>query len=66
MASKVIDQGVYAGLRYLVVEKDGKVYVGLDGAPNLIAEGANGKLLDDIGDGDPEEAIAAFFDSIPR
>ena len=68
MSSQVVGQGIYAGLVYTVVDKDGKRYVGLpgDAAAHMLGLGANLKLLDDIGDQDPEDAMAALFESIPK
>lgn len=66
--AKVIDQGIYAGLPYIVTEKDGKIYIGLQGeqAAALAAAGANMKLLNNIGDQDAEEVMAAFVQTIPQ
>lgn len=59
--------GIYAGVQYIVVEKDGKKYIGLGPAGvSLAAQGANMHLLDDIGDKDPDEVMEALFDSIPK
>lgn len=66
MGSYIVSQSIYAGLRYSVVNKDGKLYIALDRVPHLIARGADPKLLDDIGKQDPEDALAAFFASIPK
>jgi hypothetical protein len=61
-------QGIYAGIPYIVAEKDnGKKYIGLGPAGlALKAQGANMKLLDDIGDQDPDDVMAALFESIPK
>mgnify|MGYP005838670771 CR=1 FL=1 len=63
----VIDQGIYAGVPYIVVEKDdGTVNIGLQGAGiALIAAGANKDLLQNIGDADPEEVMEKFVTSLP-
>ena len=60
-------QGIYAGIPYIVVEKDSKKYIGMGPAGvALVAQGANMKLLDDIGDQDPDEVMAALLESIPK
>ena len=60
-------QGVYAGIHYIVAEKNGKKYIGLGPAGIALAtQGANMKLLDDIGDQDPDEVMEALFASIPQ
>ena len=60
-------QGIYAGIPYIVAEKDGKKYIGIGMLGiDLAAKGANLKLLDDIGDKDPDEVMAAFLESIPE
>lgn len=67
--TRVIDQGIYAGIQYIVTQKDdGKLYIGLqaDLAANLAVAGANMKLLNDIGDQDPDEVMAAFVQTLPE
>jgi len=67
MATNVIGNGFYAGFYYMIFEKDGKKFIGLgESGIRLIAAGANLKLLNDIGDQDPDEVVAAFLESIPK
>lgn len=66
--SQVVNEGFYAGIYYLVVEKDGKLFVSPDSEiiGTLMAKGANMHLLDDIGKQDPDDVMAAWIDSIPK
>ncbi len=61
-------QGIYAGVVYVVFKKDGKIYLAI--SPKMITHltglGADLKLLNDIGDDDPDKRMAAMFESIPR
>ena len=68
MESRVVGQGIYAGIPYIVACKNGKLYVGLTGglAAELAAAGANMRLLDDIGDKDPDDAVAEMIESLPE
>ena len=61
-------QGIYAGISYVATEKDGKNYVGLqaDAVAHFIELGADLTILDDIGDKNPDDAMADLFDSIPK
>lgn len=63
-----IGKGIYAGIQYIVVEKEGKHYIGLDAATvaRFTIAGANMKLLDDIGDKDPDEVMAALMATLPK
>lgn len=60
--------GIYAGVQYQVVDKQGKNYIALQAGDVaiLMSQGANMHLLDDIGDQDPEDVMEALFDSIPK
>lgn len=60
--------GIYAGVQYQVVDKQGKNYIALQtgDVAILMSQGANMHLLDDIGDQDPEDVMEALFDSIPE
>lgn len=61
-------QGIYAGIWYIVVVREnGKKYIGLTAevAISCMTAGANMKLLDDIGDQDPDEVMAAFVETFP-
>ena len=60
--------GIYAGVQYQVVDKQGKNYIALQAGDVaiLMSQGANMHLLDDIGDQDPEDVMEALFDSIPE
>jgi hypothetical protein len=61
------NQGISAGVEYIVTEKDGKRNIGIQAAGlALISQGADPKLLDDIGDQDPEDVMEKFFDSINK
>lgn len=63
----VIGQGLYAGLLYIVTEKEGKFYISLGKmTTDLMEAGANMKLLDDIGDRDPNDVMADFVETIPK
>lgn len=64
---KQVGWGIYAGIQYLVVEKDGKLYISPDPEymVQLMLAGATMQLLDDIGDQDPDDVMAAWLESIP-
>lgn len=65
---KHVGGGIYAGLQYIVWEKDdGKKYIGFPGdlAAELVASGADMSLLQDIGEKDPEDVMAEFVPTIP-
>lgn len=65
--SQVLRTGIYAGIPYIVAEKNGKLYIGLQGAGiALIAAGADKSLLQDIGDQDPEDVMEKFVTSTPQ
>lgn len=66
--SKQVGGGIYAGIPYIVVKKNDKLYIGLSAGAvaHFTNLKANLHLLDDIGDQDPDEAMAAMFDSIPK
>ena len=67
IGTKVISNGIYATIPYVVAEKNGKKFIGLGNAlGKLIAKGANVKLLNDIGDQDPDDVMAALLESIPK
>jgi len=67
MDATVIGNGIYAGIPYIVVLKGGKIYIGLSELMvTFVAKGANPKLLDDIGDQDPDDVMAAFLESTPK
>ncbi len=67
MSTKTISEGLYAGIQYIVTEKDGKTYIGLqpENVPFFAGKGADLTILDDIGDRDPDDVMAQLFDSIP-
>jgi hypothetical protein len=58
--------GIYAGIQYFVMEKDGKRYIALKDVTLFIQKGANMRLLDDIGKQDPDEVMAALFESMKK
>lgn len=68
MADKKSRWGIYAGVQYQVVEKDGKNYI----APNpqflpmFTKNGANLHLLDDICNKDPNEVMEALFATMKK
>lgn len=65
---RIVRAGIYASMRYVVVDKQGKFYISFPNAEDMrlfITNGANIKLLNDIGDQDPEEVMEKLFDSIP-
>lgn len=65
--SQVLSMGIYAGVPYIVAEKNGKKYIGLQGAGvALIVAGADKSLLQDIGDQDPDEVMERFVESLPK
>ncbi len=59
-------KGIYAGVMYYVLEKDGKKYIAIE--PEFVVpfkqKGANLHLLDDIGDQDPDIVMEALFASM--
>ena len=59
--------GIYAGIPYIVTQKDGKTFIGLQGpqAMALATAGADMTILNDIGDEDPDEVMARFVETIP-
>lgn len=66
---KILDPVFYVGAWWQVVEKDdGKIHIGPPGdlAASLTIQGADMRLLSDIGDQDPEEVIEKLFESIPK
>ncbi len=65
---KQVDGGIYAGIFYTVFEKEGgALYIGLESATaaQLASEGADMTLLNNIGDQDPEDVMAAFVQTLP-
>ncbi len=59
---------MYAGIFYIVAEKEGKRYIGFEPADvaQMSQMGADLTLLNDIGDQDPDDVMATLFDSIPK
>lgn len=58
-----IASDIYAMSQYVVISKEGKIFISWQLAPELIARGADGSLLSDIGNQNPEDVLAAFINS---
>ena len=64
----VIATGIYAGVVWQIVQKNGKNYLALqaEAAAAFASHGANMKLLNDIGDQDGDNVMAKLMGSIPQ
>lgn len=60
--------GIYAGIEYMVVNKEGKWYISVSQVGMaLIAAGANARLLDDVdSNADPDDIVRQFVESTPQ
>jgi len=66
--TKQVSSGIYAGVQYKVVEKGGKLYIAPDPQylPMFTKNGADLKLLDNIGDQDPDEVMENLFATMKK